>query len=249
MKGSCFYEVWLIAPPHLTRLPLTDERPFIGTLLPEERESSAAKKDHTNNSPQIGSLPMPTPSAPRSFNAGFTLMEVLVVLTISAILVAVAVPAFNTSIARARTSEAANTLLAAVELARSEAIRRGVNVTACRVIDPVAPACEAGAAPGGFAAGDWAAGWVVFSETNTAGTVGELDADEPTLMIQQSFATGGARASMIDATANSVITFAPNGTRVGGGALNFEIRYPPNGAAQATRQMTVSVLGQAAITN
>lgn len=191
---------------------------------------------------------MHTSSAPRLFNAGFTLMEVLVVLTISAILVAVAVPSFNASIARARTSEAANTLLAGIELARSEAIRRGVNVTACRITNPAPPVCS-GAAGAGFADGDWAAGWVVFSETNAAGTVGTLDADEPTLMIQQAFATGGARASMIDAGTNSVITFAPNGTRVGGGPLNFEIRYPSTGASPVTRHMTVSVLGQSTITN
>lgn len=190
---------------------------------------------------------MPTTSAPRLFNAGFTLMEVLVVLTISAILVAVAVPAFNASIARARVSEAANTLLAAIELARSEAIRRGVNVTACRITNPAAPACN-GVADAGFADGDWAAGWVVFTESNAGGALREIDAGEPTLMIQQAFNTGGARASMIDAGTNSTITFAPNGTLVGG-ALNFQIRYPQNGANPITRNMTVSVLGQSTITN
>ncbi len=60
---------------------------------------------------------------------GFTMIELLVVITISAILVATAIPSFQWFIARNRASNASNDLLAALQLARAEAIRRGAPVS------------------------------------------------------------------------------------------------------------------------
>ena len=57
---------------------------------------------------------------------GFTLIEMLTVVTISAILVAMAVPSFAWINARTRAANTSNSLLASFELARSEAIRRNM---------------------------------------------------------------------------------------------------------------------------
>ena len=72
---------------------------------------------------------------------GFTLVEMLVVMTISAILIAVAVPSFQWTIARNRISDATNQLLSHLEYARMEASRRGNSVSICRTLDaePSAP--------------------------------------------------------------------------------------------------------------
>ena len=67
---------------------------------------------------------------------GFTLVELLVVMTIGAILVAAAVPSMSYFIATTRTSNATNTMVASFELARSEAIRRNTIVSVCRTLDP-----------------------------------------------------------------------------------------------------------------
>ena len=177
-------------------------------------------------------------------------MEVLVVIAISAILIAIAVPAFNASIARAKTTDAANSLLAAVELARSEAIRRSVNVSVCRVQSTVTPACSTAAVGANYASGDWAAGWAVFAETNTAGAIGTIDTDEPIVAVQDAFPEAAApRAGILEAASAGVFTFAPDGTRVGGGALSFNVTYPQAelGAAQVTRTVNVSILGQVSI--
>lgn len=190
---------------------------------------------------------------PRTLASGFTLVEVLVVLTISAILLAVGVPMFNGTIARARASDAANTFLSAVELARSEAARQGVNASACRVLDPaVNPPVCGNAGVGTFVAGDWAAGWAVFADTNVAGTNGVIDANE-VVLIQDRFPTGNARrAEVIDTRIGpgaGVITFRPDGILVGG-AFNVTVNYPQApGAMESRRTVNMSVLGQARVTN
>lgn len=187
---------------------------------------------------------------------GFTLIEVLVVLTISAILLAVGVPMYNSSIASARASDAANTFLSAVELARSESIRRGLNASACRVLNPAVnpPVCGTAAVNvagvGSFADGDWAAGWAVFAETDATGTDGVIDPLDTIVLIQDRFASGNAaqHAEIVAAIGTiGVITFGPNGLRVGGG--NFTVRYPQvaAGAAVSTRTVTITAMGQVAV--
>lgn len=79
------------------------------------------------------------------FVRGFSLIELMVVLTIAAILTMIAVPNFQTLIDRQKISTVAADLYASVVLARSEAIRQGARVD----IKPLAP-------------GDWALGWQVI---------------------------------------------------------------------------------------
>ena len=59
---------------------------------------------------------------------GFTLVEVLVTVAIAGILAALALPAFEQTIARYRTRAVADDVASAIGLARSEAIRRGGDV-------------------------------------------------------------------------------------------------------------------------
>jgi len=94
---------------------------------------------------------------------GFTLVEMLAVITISAILVAVAVPAMQSMIRSSQISSTSNSMLASIDLARSEAIRRNATVSICRSLDPenVAPVCSS-AAGNGYAANDWSSGWITF---------------------------------------------------------------------------------------
>ena len=80
---------------------------------------------------------------------GFTLIELMVTLAVLSILLTVGVPNFHTFILKNRISAAANNLIGALNLTRSEAIKRGSDVRMIRI--------------GGNA---WEGGWQILSSTN-----------------------------------------------------------------------------------
>src|SRR5882757_9276089 len=88
---------------------------------------------------------------------GFTFVELMVTLTVVAILAALAVPNMRPFIQNNRLTAASNDLLRSFQLARTEAIKRGqpnVNVVVCASDVPTAtnPTCSYGAFKG----------WIVF---------------------------------------------------------------------------------------
>lgn len=192
----------------------------------------------------------PMPHARPAQRSGFTLIELLVTIVIAAILVAAAVPMFNSSISRANIRDAANGLLAAVELARSEAIRRGVSVSVCRVKNPWVDPPECGtAASGAYAAGDWATGWIIFTDNGATG--GVFDTTEELLYTQPPFDAGGASRSQVNGgPTTGFFTLNPDGTlTAAGGALGFNLRYPQgSGTALNTATVVSTVLGQTTVT-
>jgi len=67
--------------------------------------------------------------------AGFTLVEVIVVLLLLSLMAAVAAPAFSAAIRRSSMHDATSTVTRVLERARSQALARGAEMTL--VIDPV----------------------------------------------------------------------------------------------------------------
>ena len=90
--------------------------------------------------------------------AGFTLLEMLAALAITAIVSAVAVPGLGSYLGEQRLQARADALLRALEFARSEAIKRGARVDVC----PGAGRCAAGALP-------WEDGWSVVPDASRTG--------------------------------------------------------------------------------
>jgi type IV fimbrial biogenesis protein FimT len=60
---------------------------------------------------------------------GFTLVELMITLAVAAVLLTVAVPSFQAVFQNNRLVSQVNELVTAINLARNEAIKRGVNVT------------------------------------------------------------------------------------------------------------------------
>lgn len=99
---------------------------------------------------------------------GITLIEMMVVVAILAILVALAAPNLTEIVIRNRLDTATNELMTTLNLARSEAIRRGVPVSVRR--DPAAPSYV------------WERGWEIFVDGNSNGN---LDAGEELIRVGQ----------------------------------------------------------------
>ena len=87
---------------------------------------------------------------------GITLIEVLVGITIVAILTSVATPSFTALLSVNRLATQANEILGALTISRSEAIRLNKRVVFCRSDDGTS--CAAGG-------GNWQ-GWLVFADNN-----------------------------------------------------------------------------------
>ncbi|OYW28041.1 MAG: Pre-pilin like leader sequence, partial [Methyloversatilis sp. 12-65-5] len=68
----------------------------------------------------------------RPAHAGFTMIELMIVVTLMAILAAFAFPAFQSFIASNRLTAESNELLSGMNLARSEAVRTQRRVLLCR---------------------------------------------------------------------------------------------------------------------
>lgn len=62
------------------------------------------------------------------YNQGFTLIELMVTVSIAAILLGIAIPNFTSTITSNRLTTNANELVSALNLARSEAVKRGQQV-------------------------------------------------------------------------------------------------------------------------
>lgn len=107
-------------------------------------------------------------------NQGMTLPELLVTLSVAAILLAAAVPSFRSFVADARLSTTTDLLIAHINTARSEAVTRGEPVAICPSVDQ--SSCSNTAA--------WQSGWIVFTDAN--GQPGIRDDGDELLHVTQS---------------------------------------------------------------
>ncbi len=147
---------------------------------------------------------------------GMTILELMVAIAIGAILVAVGVPSFVTTIRNSEMTSATNAMVASLHTARSEAVKRRARVTVCRSDnsgdDPV---CSAG--------GD---SLTVFMNTSNDGTINAgdevianqrwlpdtIDVDFDTVPVAFSFtATGFTRDLAGDAVSGDLLFCGPRG--------------------------------------
>ncbi|WP_404299870.1 GspH/FimT family pseudopilin [Alicycliphilus denitrificans] len=95
---------------------------------------------------------------------GFTAIELMVVIAIVAVLASLAAPSFTSTIERWRVRQAAEELQSSIYYARSEAIKRGGNVTMRKHPQGTDGCQEAGTTQ------EWGCGWFIFVDSNNDGT-------------------------------------------------------------------------------
>lgn len=124
--------------------------------------------------------------------AGFTVIELLVVITIVTILMGIGVPSYKYVTNSNRLSAEVNGLLGDMQMARAEAIKEGRPVTVCSSANQLT--CSGSS--------DWSSGWIVFTDPTDVGVV---DADETILRAQKPLHAGD---KLVDPTgALSTATF------------------------------------------
>jgi type IV fimbrial biogenesis protein FimT len=139
--------------------------------------------------------------------AGFSLIELIVTLSVVSILAFVAVPSIKNILKDHRLSGYTNDLVADLNSARSEAVKRAAPVTICKTLNPQnsSPACNT------TDADSWTTGRIAFVDADSDGVV---DSGEQVLRIRQglddqnSTIKGNGSAT---GTANR-ITFKADGT-------------------------------------
>ena len=172
-----------------------------------------------------------SPVRSSSSEGGFTLIELMVALTILAVLTVVAAPSFNDALLSNRLAGYANNFNASAQLARSEAIKRNATVLICRSSDGTSCAST----------GTWQQGWIVFHDANNNGAV---DSGEAILQVQQAISS-----DYHFTTTSTGTSYALKFQSVGGTADNATLllcRATPSPGRQE-RTISITATGRTAV--
>ncbi len=138
-------------------------------------------------------------SVRRSCQQGFTLLELMVAMTLGGLILGLGIPSFRDYLKGAELTRTANDMLGAFYAARSEAVQRRRNVAVCFTQTPEAttPVC-------GLAA---RAGWIVFVDSNSNGL---MDAGE-TLLVRHALPGGQVKMATLPLGNGGYFAYGPNG--------------------------------------
>jgi type IV fimbrial biogenesis protein FimT len=163
-------------------------------------------------------------------SAGFTVLELMVVVAIVAVLIAVAVPSFRDITQRNRIAAEVNSFVGDLQYARSEAVKRGMPVCVCASADGTS--C--------VGTNTWHQGWIVFSDVNGSCTI---DAAAGDLVIRKRIGWAGSDTFVATPSVTAVSYNRQGFANLSAGDVTWPLRTAPVNA-RATRCVTVNRVGR-----
>ena len=140
---------------------------------------------------------------------GYTLYELLLTVTLVAILMGLAIPSFGNIVANGRIRTEIDALFHAVHIARKESIMRRSVVSICPSNDGVDCSAEL----------DWSQGWILFNNADRDEPP-RVDTDEAVLQVHKSSSDVRIRANRRGFTLRATHKRATNGTIIVGDRNN-----------------------------
>lgn len=142
---------------------------------------------------------------------GITLLELLISIAIVGIMTSIAVPSFQSMIGANKVLTASNEFSAIINLARSEAVKRGNPVTVCPSNDQAT--CSTTLT-------DWTANWIIFVDKSTLGSV---DTSDTLLRVKDVPAKLGVTIS------DTYLSFSPSGFATTNNGTGMGVQLSMNG--------------------
>ncbi|WP_295383969.1 GspH/FimT family pseudopilin [uncultured Thiodictyon sp.] len=168
-------------------------------------------------------------------SGGFTLVELLLTVTVMTILVLLAAPSFNEATLGSKLSAYANRLVASAYLARGEAIKRNALITLCVSTD--GSTCAT--------AGGWEQGWIVRCPSTTSTSVTCTTGGSSAIIFQyQPALPAGFKIGTATANQRSLV-FYPTGVDPRTQAVLTVCRNAPLGKQE--RQVRIGATGGASV--